>query len=51
MDTGDRKLVEHTDKNDFWGDGGDGKGDNKLGELLMKIRDELNETFKEEVND
>ena len=36
METGDRKLIEHTDKDKYWGDGGDGKGENRLGILLMK---------------
>ncbi|MDO4334195.1 MAG: nicotinate (nicotinamide) nucleotide adenylyltransferase [Eubacteriales bacterium] len=41
--TGDRKLVEGNTWNDtFWGvDVRTGKGQNHLGEILMKIRDEL----------
>ena len=38
METGDRKIIEHTDRDKFWGDGGNGKGENKLGILLMKLR-------------
>jgi predicted NAD-dependent protein-ADP-ribosyltransferase YbiA (DUF1768 family) len=30
--------VEHTDSDQFWGDGGGGKGQNKLGILLMRVR-------------
>ena len=41
LSTGDRKLVEHTDKDNFWGDGGDGRGQNKLGYMLMELRKEL----------
>ena len=41
LSTGDRKLVEHTDKDNFWGDGGDGRGQNKLGHMLMELRQEL----------
>ena len=41
LDTGERKLVEHTSRDSFWGDGGDGSGHNKLGQLLMMLRDEL----------
>lgn len=41
LSTGDRKLVEHTDKDSFWGDGGDGHGQNKLGQMLMELRQEL----------
>ena len=39
--TGNRKLIEHSQHDSFWGDGGDGKGENHLGKLLMDIRDEL----------
>lgn len=39
--TGDAKLVEHTEKDSYWGDGGDGSGKNRLGQILMKVRDEL----------
>jgi ribA/ribD-fused uncharacterized protein len=41
LSTGDAKLVEHTERDDFWGDGGDGSGANMLGRLLMELRDEL----------
>ena len=42
LSTRDRKLVEHTDKDNFWGDGGgDGRGQNKLGLMLMELRQEL----------
>ncbi len=43
LDTEDKILVEHTENDNYWGDGGDGKGKNKLGKLLMKIRRELSE--------
>ena len=36
--TGDAKLVEHTENDDFWGDGGDGSGRNELGRILMAVR-------------
>ena len=42
LDTGDAKLVEHTTRDRYWGDGGgEGKGRNRLGVLLMRVRDEL----------
>jgi hypothetical protein len=41
LGTGDALLVEHTAKDSYWGDGGDGSGKNRLGHLLMKVRDEL----------
>ena len=41
LSTGDAYLIEHT-KNDFyWADGGDGSGKNRLGEVLMAVRDSL----------
>jgi ribA/ribD-fused uncharacterized protein len=39
--TGDAEIVEHTENDDFWGDGGDGSGRNMLGRLLMELRSEL----------
>jgi len=36
--TGTVKLVEHTERDAFWGDGGDGRGANRLGQLLMELR-------------
>jgi len=41
MRTGSACLTEHSHKDAFWGDGGDGKGDNHLGEILMNLRAEL----------
>lgn len=39
--TGDAKLVEHTAKDSYWADGGDGHGLNMLGQILMSVREEL----------
>jgi ribA/ribD-fused uncharacterized protein len=39
--TGDATIVEHTQKDAYWGDGGDGRGKNRLGQLLMEVREEL----------
>lgn len=39
--TGDRTLVEHTEHDAYWGDAGDGSGRNRLGVLLMSVREEL----------
>ena len=39
--TGDAMLVEHTGKDAYWGDGGDGSGLNRLGGILMRVREEL----------
>lgn len=39
LETGDRKIVEHTEEDSYWGDGGDGSGQNRLGVLYMKLRE------------
>lgn len=41
MDTGDAELVEHTQRDSYWADNGDGSGKNWLGKLLMEIRSEI----------
>ena len=41
LSTGDATLVEHTENDSYWGDGGDGSGKNRLGQLLMELRAEL----------
>ena len=43
--TGNSFLVEHTKRDKYWGDGGDGGNDtigrNMLGKLLVRVRNEL----------
>ena len=41
LGTGDARLVEHTANDSYWGDGGDGSGKTRLGQVLMQVRDEL----------
>lgn len=41
--TGDALLIEHRARDTYWGDGGDGRGRNRLGALLMQLRGELRE--------
>jgi N-glycosidase YbiA len=41
LGTGDARIVEHTKNDRHWGDGGDGSGRNKLGQILMRVREEL----------
>ncbi|CAM2721543.1 unnamed protein product [Rotaria socialis] len=36
LSTGNRQLVEHTTKDSYWADGGDGSGRNQLGITLMQ---------------
>lgn len=43
--TGNATLVEHTEKDRYWGDGGDGSGKNRLGQLLMDLRTQLRGEF------
>jgi N-glycosidase YbiA len=39
--TNDKVIIEHTSNDNYWADGGDGKGQNMLGKLLMELRTEL----------
>ena len=42
LSTGDEELVEHAPWGDaYWGDGGNGTGRNRLGVLLVQVREEL----------
>jgi ribA/ribD-fused uncharacterized protein len=41
MQTGDRELIEHSWRDDFWGWGPNRDGQNMLGKLWMEIRAEL----------
>ncbi|MCL2468122.1 MAG: NADAR family protein [Micrococcales bacterium] len=41
VSTGDALIVEHTANDDYWGDGGDGSGKNRLGKIWMKVRSEM----------
>mmetsp|Transcript_14781 Transcript_14781/g.29925 ORF Transcript_14781/g.29925 Transcript_14781/m.29925 type:complete len:448 (-) Transcript_14781:286-1629(-) len=44
LETGTRRLVEHTSNDSYWGDGGDGRGRNMLGQLLERVRAELRQS-------
>src|SRR5262249_50711082 len=41
LSTGEARIVEHTENDDYWGDGGDGSGKNMLGRILMEVREQL----------
>lgn len=41
LSTGESRIVEHTAKDAYWGDGGDGRGQNMLGRILMEVRTQL----------
>ena len=38
MSSGDAQIIEHTENDDYWGDGSDGRGKNMLGRILMETR-------------
>ena len=50
LSTGDEKLVEHTQNDDYWGDGGDGSGKNILGHILMQVREALRADREDEIH-
>lgn len=41
LSTGQAILVEHTANDNYWGDGGNGTGQNMLGRMLMELRARL----------
>ncbi|KXX67044.1 NADAR family protein [Flammeovirga sp. SJP92] len=41
LSTNDALLIEHTENDAYWGDAGDGSGKNRLGKILMKVREKL----------
>ncbi len=43
LSTDDARLIEHTENDRYWADGGDGGGKNMLGVILMRVRKELRE--------
>jgi len=41
LSTGDEEIVENAPGDYYWGCGADGSGQNKLGKILMKVRDAI----------
>jgi ribA/ribD-fused uncharacterized protein len=41
LSSGKVVIIEHSRSDDYWGDGGDGHGKNKLGKILMSVREEI----------
>jgi ribA/ribD-fused uncharacterized protein len=39
--TRDAVIHEHTSRDKYWGDGGDGSGRDRLGQILMQVRSEI----------
>lgn len=48
MSTGTSEIVEHTVNDKFWGDGGNYEGGNWLGKLLVKLREQIRSTSREQ---
>ena len=42
LSTDNLPIIEHTNNDSYWGDGGDGMGKNQLGHILMEVRNKLN---------
>lgn len=45
LSTGNKYLIENSKRDSFWGIGKDGKGKNMLGELLVKVREDIRESM------
>ena len=46
LSTDDNEIIEHTENDNYWADGGDGSGKNRLGVIWMEIRKELRKNIK-----
>jgi N-glycosidase YbiA len=47
LGTGESVIVEYTEKDRYWGDDGDGSGRNRLGQILMRVREELRHGYSQ----
>ena len=47
LSTGDEEIVENSPSDYYWGCGKDGSGKNRLGVILMEVREELREGNEE----
>ena len=43
LKTGKKQIIENSPWDDFWGCGAKGKGENRMGKILVQIREELKE--------
>ncbi|KAJ3436972.1 hypothetical protein M0813_14802 [Anaeramoeba flamelloides] len=48
LNTGNKRLVEHINRDMFWADGGNGTGKNWLGRILMEARESLRQQIDQE---
>jgi ribA/ribD-fused uncharacterized protein len=46
LSTGNNYIFENAPNDPYWGIGSDGKGQNKLGRLLMYVRDEIGKSLQ-----
>ncbi|KAF8923845.1 hypothetical protein EDD21DRAFT_391849 [Dissophora ornata] len=51
LGTGERYLNEHTRNDTYWADGGDGKGKNMLGIILMEVREKISKMTAEQIEE
>ncbi|KAG0362371.1 swarming motility protein YbiA [Gamsiella multidivaricata] len=51
LDTGEQYLNEHTKNDRYWADGGDGKGKNMLGIVLMEVREKITKMSPEQIEE
>lgn len=47
LNTGNDEIVEYSTKDWYWGSGSDYTGQNRLGKLIMKVREEIRSQEKE----
>lgn len=50
LDTGQANIIEHTSNDRYWGDGGDGTGENMLGKILMEVREAIRTGYEKYEN-
>lgn len=50
LQTGYRKLIQHANNDDYWGDGGNGTGKNRLGTILEIVRTGIRDQLKIQQN-
>lgn len=41
IETSNEEIIEENPNDDFWGNGKDGTGENQMGKLLIKVRNDL----------
>jgi len=46
LDTGDEPIIENAPSDYYWGCGADGTGKNRLGKILMEVRDMLRKKYQ-----